>query len=164
MPSVISFSLTSIRSWTGEMTCNGRVMCCKCGGIWCNWARTIVCCSTWGGGWTWACCITSGLNCCCCTVFREMLVITDTSDEGQSVVSVKHCSMVEGVVLAAPEALGLGLLWSRLAVLLLEEAFRELLLEPLLVFNLKQDLFSTKVSFSKWKSENFGEIAQKFSF
>ena len=162
MPSVISFSLTSIRSWSGEMTCNGRVMCCKCGGIWCNWARTSVCCSTWGGAW-WTCCITSGLN-CCCTVFREMLVITETSDEGQSVVSVKHCSRVEGVVLAAPEALGLGLLWSRLAVLLLEEAFRELLLEPLLVFNLKQDLFSTKVSFSKWKSENFGEIAQKFSF
>lgn len=37
-------------------------------------------------------------------------MITDTSDEGQSVVSVKHCSRVEGVVLAAPEALGLGLL------------------------------------------------------
>ena len=56
-----------------------------------------------------------------------MEVITDTSDEGQSVVSVRHCSMVDGVVLCAPFR-GLGLDWSLLddAFVLRFEAFREL--------------------------------------
>ena len=108
------------------MTWSGRVMCCKWAGIWCIWARTIVCCSGWLVVAT-TCCITSGLKLLTgCTVFREMLVITDTSEDGQSVVSVKHCSrVVEGVVLAAPEARGLGLLWSLLAVRL-RDALREL--------------------------------------
>merc|ERR1719210_2752925 len=61
-----------------------------------------------------------------CTVFREIEVITDTSELGQSVVSVRHCSMVDGVVLFAPFR-GLGLDWALFdPFCLLLEAFLEL--------------------------------------
>ena len=43
----------------------------------------------------------------CCTVFLEMEVITETSEEGQSVISVTQdaCSFTDGVTLCRPRGL-----------------------------------------------------------
>ena len=95
-------------------------------------------------GWSFCSllCISS-LN---CIVLREIDVITDTFDDGQSVVSVKHdaCSLTqEGVTLPQPGfepwPLGLGLdvsLWFCFACCRLFEAF----LEPLRLEFLAEEL------------------------